>query len=136
MSTRRTVTVASPIGARTELTPAADQLLRDLEARVYLARQCWLVAAPRGRNAVVVPVDYSHVPERLRTVNDGTAYELARYGLVDLGDWQDAPRYAWRSPTDRNRGRTITPTQLGRQRLSELALQLEADNIRAQAATP
>ena len=135
--TRREVTVASPIGARTQLTPAADQLLQDLEARVYLGRPCWLMGGPGIRRRVlVVPVDYSRHPERLRGVSDGTVAQLERFGLVELsGIYAPAPLYGYREDGDPLTGRTIALTALGRQRLTPRTRELEAEAIRAAALT-
>lgn len=136
--TRRTVTVASPAGASAELTPAADRLLRNLEARVYLARPCWLI--PYGSLdgslwSLLVPVDYSKHPERLRALRNGTVAGLERYGLVQLGPaGQPVPLYSYRHPRDctDDRALTVTLTALGRQRLSAHTLELEAAALAAQ----
>lgn len=133
---RRTVTVASPIGARAELTAAADRLLGDLEARVYLARPCWLVRHTYGRAGLFVPVDYGRHPERLRTVGVAAVAELERLGLVSLGELTAAPVCYYRDRRDLDTGRTVSLTELGRQRLRRdhpRALELEAAALAAQA---
>lgn len=107
---------------RVELTAAASRLLGNLEARDYLldqrGRPCWLLDAQAGRYALVVPVDYSRHPERLRAVNRDTVDELLRRDLIALGPDVDAPAYSYpATPAASTTARTVALTDLGRQRL-------------------